>query len=225
MKPPKKSDTSKTWMQLRKDRAILINPEYHLIVTEGVKTEPNYFQSMCNRIHAKGNGIYRGKIQIRIEGEGDNTLTLLERAVVYAKASPNPIKHVWLVYDKDDFPIDNFDNTAFRCKALSDNHKVNYHALWSNQCIEFWFLLHFDYLQSDLHRDKYYPKLTAYLENISAGRYKKDRDDMFELLLPYVQTGIRNAKKLIKQHSSEIPSQNAPGTKVYELIEKLQKYF
>lgn len=35
LKPPKKSDVRKTWMKQRQDRKIRLQPEYHLIVTEG----------------------------------------------------------------------------------------------------------------------------------------------------------------------------------------------
>ena len=34
LKPPKKSDLGKSWMKPRRDKNILIRPEYHLIVTE-----------------------------------------------------------------------------------------------------------------------------------------------------------------------------------------------
>ena len=43
LKPPKKSDLNKSWMKQKPDRAIKIQPEYHLIVTEGTDTEPSYF--------------------------------------------------------------------------------------------------------------------------------------------------------------------------------------
>jgi hypothetical protein len=35
LKPPKKSDMGKSWMKPRRDKSILLRPEYHLIVTEG----------------------------------------------------------------------------------------------------------------------------------------------------------------------------------------------
>ena len=37
LKPFKKSDLEKGWMKKRRDRKIRIQPEYHLIVTEGTK--------------------------------------------------------------------------------------------------------------------------------------------------------------------------------------------
>lgn len=69
-------------MKKRRDKAILIQPEYHLIVTEGTKTEPQYFQAVKDIINCQ----YRDKIQLDIFGEGDNTLSLFEKAkVVYPK--------------------------------------------------------------------------------------------------------------------------------------------
>ena len=41
-KPPKKSDMGKSWMKPRRDSRQMISPEYHLIVSEGTKTEPPY---------------------------------------------------------------------------------------------------------------------------------------------------------------------------------------
>ncbi len=35
LKPPKKSDLDKTWMKARRDKPKKIQPEYHLIITEG----------------------------------------------------------------------------------------------------------------------------------------------------------------------------------------------
>ena len=46
LKPPKKSDLGKSWMKPRRDKNILIRPEYHLIVTEGTETEPQYFEAI-----------------------------------------------------------------------------------------------------------------------------------------------------------------------------------
>ena len=37
LKPLKKTDMNKSWMKKRRDTQIKIQPEYHLIVTEGTK--------------------------------------------------------------------------------------------------------------------------------------------------------------------------------------------
>ena len=50
-KPIKKSDEGKNWITKRKDRAIRSKLEYHLIICEGTKTEPNYFMAMREDIN------------------------------------------------------------------------------------------------------------------------------------------------------------------------------
>ena len=74
-RPPKKSDMNKAWMKPRVDNKKSIQPEYHLIVTEGTKTEPQYFNAIKNVINSK----YKGKIHLDVHGEGDNTVSLFLR--------------------------------------------------------------------------------------------------------------------------------------------------
>lgn len=101
---------------------------------------------------------------------------------------------------------------------------LHYHAIWSNQCIELWFLLHFSFMQSDLHRTSYWPKLTEILTALGYGEYKKNRTDMYQILLPYMDAAIANAEKLDRVNEGKLPSASAPGTKVYELVKKLKPY-
>lgn len=219
LKPPKKSDLNKGWMKKRLDREIKIQPEYHLIVTEGTDTEPQYFQAMKDIINQQ----YRGKIQLDIYGEGYNTLSLFEKAKKRAGENPNGYKHVWVVYDTDDFPAENINRAAELCRQNTTD-ETQYHAVWSNQCIELWFLLHFSYFHSDIHRKEYWPKLTDCLESIGKGKYSKGREDMYSILRPYMDQAIRRAKNLDETNVGKSPADSAPGTKVYELIEKLKPY-
>lgn len=217
--PLKRSDVNKAWNQGRKNKAINIHPEYQLIVSEGTDTEPNYFQSIANIVNAK----YPNKINVDVEGVGDNTLNLLEKARLLVESSFNDIKHVWLVYDTDDFPADHINRTAILCQQYS-NDQITYHAIWNNQCIELWFLLHFGFYQADIHRQEYWPKLSYWLKNIGQGEYSKNRDDMFDILRPYMDFAIANAQKLEKINIGRAPSASAPGTMVHELILSLKPY-
>ena len=164
LKPLKKSDLEKGWMKKRRDKAIRIQPEDHLIVTEGTETEPQYFQAVKDIINRK----YRDKIQLDVFGEGDNTLSLFEKAKSRVSQNANGYKHVWIVYDTDDFPADHINRTAELCVQNSTDD-MQYHAIWSNQWIELWDLMHFSYFHSDRHRPGYWPKLPEWLKNIRAG--------------------------------------------------------
>lgn len=218
LKPPKKSDLRKPWMN-KPDRAIKIRPEYHLIVTEGTDTEPAYFGAIQEIINKQ----YPEKIQLKVFGLGDNTVSLFEKAKQLAKENPNGYRHVWIVYDTDDFPAAHIDRVVQLC-AESSTDEIEYHAVWSNQCIELWFLLHFGFLQSDIHRSEYWPKLTECLKEIGAGEYVKNRTDMYHMLRPYMDTAIANAKSLDAINYGKAPSKATPGTKVYELVERLRPY-
>lgn len=218
-KPPKKSDLGKSWMKPRRDLHRMISPEYHLIVTEGTKTEPYYFEKIKEIINAR----YRDRIHLDISGKGDNTIGLFQRAVRDVADKGIVYKHVWLVYDKDDFPPENFDHTIELCIKKS-SEETQYHPIWSNQCIELWFLLHFMFMQSDIDRDEYSSKLTDCLTKRNFGIYYKNRLDMFSILRPYMDDAVRNARRLEEINQGKAPSKSAPGTMVHYLIEMLKPY-
>ena len=131
--------------------------------------------------------------------------------------------NTWVVYDTDDFPADHINKTAELCVSESTD-ETTYHAIWSNQCIELWFLLHFSFMQSDLHRTSYWSKLTAILTSQGLGEYEKNRTDMYQILFPYMDAAIANAEKLDRINEGKLPSASAPDTKVYELVKKLKPY-
>ncbi len=221
LKPTKKTDLGKDWLKGREARStrVRLNPEYHLIVTEGIDTEPRYFEAIKNEINKN----FKDRISFEIIGTGDNTISLFKKAKSIVDKSPNGFKHVWIVYDTDDFPRENINQTFELCKSSSTD-ETKYHALWSNQCIELWFLLHFAYYHSDIHRTEYWPKLTEHLKKINAGEYTKDRDDMYLILKPFVDTAIKNAKKLAFRNQGKTPAESAPGTEVYQIIEMLKPF-
>ena len=216
LKPPKHSDMK--WPDKREGKKRKISLDYNLIVTEGTKTEPQYFESLKEHI----NRSEKNRIQLEIIGTGKNTTGLFEYARTLVSKSPNGYSHVWLVYDLDDFPVDRFNATAALCENYSIKDGVAYHAIWSNECIKLWFLLHFSYMQSNLHRFEYFPKLTECLAGY--GDYKKNRDDLFDILLPHLDTAIENAMRLSHEHEGCTPADSAPGTMMFEMMRKFRPY-
>lgn len=214
--PPKHSELK--FPKKREKHEKSLHLDYNLIICEGTKTEPNYFNELKHRIEEKE----KNKLQIEVLGTGYNTRSLFDYARECVQKSANGYSRVWLVYDKDDFPAESFNVTEEMCRNYTSEGGTEYNAIWSNQCIELWFLLHFMYLQSDLHRDEYYPKLTDCLAG--KGKYQKNREDIFEILFPYLKYAIQNAKKLEKVNEGKTPSESAPGTRVYYLMEELGKY-
>lgn len=219
LKPLKKSDRNKKWMQKRKDTPKLMQPERHFIITEGIATEPAYFSAMKKIIDKK----YKGKIYLEVYGEGNNTLNLFQKARQEVQKNMNRYRHVWIVYDVDDFPKEQVDKVVQLCNQNS-TEETTYHPIWSNQCFEVWYILHFEFLQAQIDRTQYVAKLTGFLKLQHQGEYTKTRRDMYYILAPYMSMAIHNAKKLEKQHTHKSPFESNPGTKVYEIVEKLKPY-
>lgn len=228
-KPPKHSELKKVNALGRKERRVdYVEPlEYYLIVCEGEKTEPNYFNEIKNLINAQyPHRVEIKQIEIDIRGEGINTLSLLERAKRYIDELRGQVTQVWLVYDKDDFPPDRFDTTQYEAERRSQDGEVSFNVAWSNQCIEYWFLLHFEYLQADIQRDEYIRKLDKYFKDLGVGGYRKNRRDIFSILSRHgnLELAIRWAKKSMDEHVGKTPSQSAPATRVHELVGELLRY-
>ena len=80
------------------------------------------------------NSTYPDRINLKVEGIGD-TLNLFQDAKKLVATSANSYKHVWVVFDTDDFPADHINKTAQYCIEESTEDTI-YHAIGSNQCIE-----------------------------------------------------------------------------------------
>ena len=211
-----------------KPRQIL--PKRHLFVSEGTKTEPNHIEGLidciCRKFEEQGVQGKQVRNQFKIIGDGTCTLTLLKKAEEYQKNDAEGFQHVWVIYDKDDFPPDAFDNTESRCKALNKKYEeqgtdLKFHAIWSNQCVELWFLLHYIYLDTDIPREDYYDKLSRYF----GYEYEKKDGRTFQTLLPHLKTAMKNVQKLMSTYSEDCaPSGKAPCTNFLELIEEFSPY-
>lgn len=218
--PYKKSEED--WYKKKRNKRILIAPERHLILCQGEKTEPNYFEEIKNRINKK----YKEKITINVEPSKNGRLALLKEAEKTVQNSKKSFDHIWLVFDKDEFNKDEFDNTVYRAKSLNEKQEeVKYHVLWSNQCIEAWFLLHFIDLKVDITREDYIQKINDnWKKHGIEGEYIKNDKQIYNKLEKYQEDAIRRAKKIILENKEKAPSQIAPASMVYEIIEMLKIY-
>jgi hypothetical protein len=181
-----------------------------LIVSEGARTEPNYFKAFREDLHTI-------LVNIEIEGIGANTDSLVEEAVRLKKQAikdGTPYDEIWAVFDRDSFPPDHF-NRAFH---IADSNKIK--TAYSNEAFELWFLLHFDYIDSGLSRSLYQEKLTTRLGFL----YQKNDPQMYSYLRARQDDAISNAKRLFSQYTQSKPERDNPSTTVYLLVQELNKY-
>ncbi len=175
-----------------------------LIICEGEKTEPNYFRSFNVK-------------SAFIHGISSNTIDLVTETIKFKDdALRNNIKYdqVWCVFDKDDFPIRNFNDAI----TLATKHKIK--TAYSVEAFELWYLIHFDHFCTAMSRIEYQDRLSKYLDE----KYEKNSKTMYQKIKDKQLDAINNAEKLIKFHSSSSPGKNNPSTTVHLLVQELNKF-
>ena len=208
----------------KREQNVRVKRKYFLIVCEGERTEPNYFESLKQDLP---NGIL-ATYQIDIEGTGRNTQSLIDEALriksKYESDYNRKIDKIWAVFDKDSFSANDFNNAILRCKNASP--KIG--CAWSNEAFELWYLLHFHYYNSPISRKDYQHLIEENLQPYIGKDYKYEKNSkvMYSLLKKHgsLENAIRNAIKLreIYGENSDFANQN-PRTEVYLLITELLK--
>ena len=193
---------------------------YFLIVCEGKKTEPNYFEAIKKELP-------RGILEnVDIEGLGKNTLTIIEEGIKLReqafKERNRVYDEVWAVFDKDSFPDKNFNNAINRGESL----KQKIDCAWTNEAFELWYLLHFQYVDVGMSRENYKPFIERELTQ-KMGKpysYQKNSVDMYHILQKYGNEtqAIKWAESLEKLYADKEFASHNPCTKVYKLVSILK---
>ena len=173
-----------------------------LILCEGKKTEPNYFNSIKLKYRLSN---------VDIRGLGSNTDKITETAIEHHKN----YSQIWCVFDRDSFKAHHF-NRAFQ---MIKKYK-NIHIAYSNEAFELWYLLHFHYYNTGISRNRYF-KL---LNDLLGKKYEKNSPEIYDLICDKENTAIKNAKKLLMSYTEYNPEKNNPSTTVFELVEELNKF-
>ncbi len=193
----------------------ILERKYFLIVSEGERTEPNYFNYIRQLLP-------KHLVEtINIYGAGDNTVNIVRKAIALRDIRGKNIllpdyDEVWAVFDKDDFPAKRF-NAAVQLAA--DNSIESGH---SNQSFELWYVLHFQFLQTALHRKDYIKILSGILKT----SYRKNDKSVIKILFDKgdVRQAIEWAKALESQSNGITPANACPTTRVHVLVERLLEY-
>lgn len=174
-----------------------------LIVCEGEKTEVNYFRGFP----------IKPEMVVDVQGIGSNTIRLVREAIRLKEH--NNYDHVWCVFDKDEFPIENFN------LALQVARENGIMVAYSNEAFELWYVLHFEYLNSGITRQQYINKLNRLLGK----QYEKNDTEIYQLIFPNQKEAIHNANRLLKEYPTPNPACDNPSTTVHLLVQQLNRFF
>ena len=195
-----------------------------LIVTEGEKSEPKYFEHFRTR---------QNNVEVRVvpnskNGGKTDYLNLIRKASRICKdddLSPKSGDSVWIVADGD-VNYQAADAIKKKNEALTQARttaeKEAYSLLISNPCFELWYLLHLRYTTAHLPD---YDAVKKALEQAGIKDYEK-HNDLYEQLASETIEVIKRAKRL-EAHQVEngftlpLGLDANPFTEVYRLVEKL----
>jgi hypothetical protein len=188
-----------------------------LIVSEGSKTEPNYL----NEIRA----YYRlptTNIVVRPSELGTEPIQVAQYAKYifetgdrYRRIQPRAFEQVYVVFDRDDHQT-YFEALKFAERLdgnlRNDNKQsVRFKAVVSVPCFELWLLLHFENVQSALHRDEVVQRLKEKIPG-----YRKGMSQLLDLTQTHLAIATLRATKLSEKYSAY--SAPEPFTAFHELV-------
>ena len=195
-----------------------------LIVCEGTKTEPNYFIEAINEINKNIEDEY--KLKVKVIGTGRNTISLVKSVedlqVEIDKYNNRliPYSKIFVVFDKDNFSDKSFDEAIKMCI------QNGYIPLWSNQAIEFWFLLHFNYIDGKMDRKNYAIKINKKIKKKGLKyTYHKNDSKIYSKLCKHgsLDKAKANAKKIHLNHIKDKPSNSESCTLIYKFFESVDE--
>ncbi len=175
-----------------------------LIVCEGEKTEPNYFNGLKNHLRLKS-------ANVAIVGEGATPAKIVERAKELEKREKergDPFDKVFCVFDKD-------RHTDYQ-KALDQlKARKNYAAITSVPAFEYWLILHFRYTTSP------YQDTSALVRDLKKHLpdYEKNDASIFGKLQDKLETAKENAARSLEDRNRA--KTDNPSTKVHILVQAL----
>lgn len=184
----------------------------YLILTNGEKTEPNYFNGFIKSLPQE----VQNNIQISVlHCELDN----LEYEIQRKKANAQYSK-TYIVLDKDR----ESEKTLKRVKSIAKRNDC--HIIFSAPCIEYWFLKHFNTTVT-FTESKYLPASQQCITELQKHIRNYNKNDVNIYSIITSEGDEKNAIKLAKEEFKPYKNKSLydinNATNVYELIEEIRK--
>jgi len=181
-----------------------------LIVTEGEKTEVNYFKEIKQYFRLPSASVHV------CPADGTNPLQVVNYASALCQRT-GQWERVFCVVDRDEHA--HYDAALRRAVELDGRHRndekqpIEFKAIPSNPCFELWLLLHFQRSEAPIRGHEVVRRLTGHINGYQKGRY-----GMFAATQGALDGAYANAQRL--RARLERPGDN-PSTDVDGLVRLL----
>jgi hypothetical protein len=191
-----------------------------ILACEGTKTERYYFDAMFKIL--KDTQKLSTASCVFATHQHTNPTGVLSDLLNFQGSNGTTYKdydHRWIVIDRDEercngggHTLEDFNNAILQASQKRPKIKV----AWSNPSFEIWYLLHFQYRTTAIHRDD----VIISLSEILGKTYQKNDPGIYDSLQTRLNDAIRNATKLLTEATTP-PADTNPGTMVHELVNLL----
>lgn len=186
-----------------------------LIVCEGTKTEPNYFEAF--KKFNRGTNVY----DIEVKGLGANTTSVVDKAIDLK--NKGNYDRVWAVFDKDSFPDAKFNSAIIKAE------KNGICCAWSNEAFELWYLYHFVNRTTGMGRTDYKTAISDAVNKApkfkAKTKYVYSKNDVrnFEIMTKFgsMDNAIKFAEAQSREYTNQRYATHNPCTMVFKLVRQL----
>lgn len=191
-----------------------------LIVSEGSKTEPNYFKEIRKKYR-----LHNTNMQVQHSRYGTSPLQVVEYAEhLFLNGDdllgiqPRAFEEVYAVLDRDSHL--NYQNALSKALSLNgtlrnDNKQlISFESVASVPCFELWLLLHFVDVLFSINRNDAYRELRRYLPSYNKGAF-----DAYSQTCAYLEDAISRAEHL--ETLTNAFNGVDPYTDIHKLVKKL----
>ena len=184
--------------ELKRKRGNRADYDRILIVSEGSKTEPNYFHEI-----RKAYRLQCTNVVVRPSDFGTDPINVVRYAQELftngfnhgKNIQPRAFDKVYAVFDRDDH--DSYHDALDLAESLNGQLKnenkqpVSFQAIVSVPCFKLWLLLHFEDIKAPQNRNQVMSRLKKHIPD-----YKKCADNLFEISRKHLPVAIQRAKQL-----------------------------
>ena len=192
-----------------------------LIVSEGSKTEPNYFEEIRKKYR-----LHTANVQVRPGELGTDPIQVVQYAHdLFINGDPDKhiskrgFEQVYAVFDRDEHQ--GYFNALKKAESydgkLRNDFKqaVTFRAIASVPSFELWLLLHYEDIQAPLHRDEVMQRLKRYIPG-----YEKGAGNAFALTCEHLDVALPRAERLVERFNAYDGAE--PYTAIFELVKLLR---
>lgn len=192
-----------------------------LIISEGSKTEPLYFEEIRAAYH-----LHSANVVVQPSQLGTSPINvvqyakqLFEEGDLHKRIAPRSFDQVYAVFDRDDH--DSYFNSLSLATSLdgtlrNDNKEtISFKAIASVPSFELWLLLHYEDIHSPIHRNEVMQRLKQHIPG-----YEKGSGGAFATTSSQLNTATQRAQILATRFSAyDAPE---PYTAIGELVSLLK---